>query len=245
LLKWCPNLTTLNATWGYISDLNATYDPAFNEVGKAISKYNPLLVALKLMNTCLLDADLTQGSRLCFTLRNLQHLTHVELDRESVWCHPSTHVDAINDNLPDSIESLFVSEDGRLPDNLPTDGSPHDGDSRFDVACVADPFSEDANDDLCQCRIRDVRRLLLDERLARLRRVTFSGKSTTAAARGDNLFHEGDPHALRHIWTPAVLRRGWKMSERFTHVGDTTYTQAMLYRELTDGFEDLPTISSC
>jgi hypothetical protein len=162
-----------------------------------------------------------------------------------MWCHPSTHVDAFNDNLPDSIESLFVNEGDRLPDNLPIDGSPSDGDPRFGAACVAVSSSENVNDDLCQCRTRDIRRLLLDERLTRLRRVIFSEKPTAATEHGDILFHGNDPHVLRHIWTPAVRRRGWKMLERIIHVGHTTNTQAVLYRELTDGFEDVPAMSGC
>jgi hypothetical protein len=246
LLKWCPKLTMLDATWGSIHDLDGpSYDCAFHEVGKAVSEYNPLLTSLKLIDSCLFRGAVV--SRLCFTLRHrdLQHLTHVELGSESMWCHPSTHVDAFNDNLPDSIESVFVNEGDRLPDNLPIDGSPSDGDPRFGAACVAVPSSENVNDDLCQCRTRDIRRLLLDERLTRLRRVIFSEKPTAATEHGDILFHGNDPHVLRHIWTPAVRRRGWKMLERIIHVGHTTNTQAVLYRELTDGLEDVPAMSGC
>jgi hypothetical protein len=58
---------------------------------------------------------------------------------------------AISDNLPNSIESLFVFGDGQVPDNLPPDDSCPDSDSHFDDACVVDPFSpfsEDRNGDL-------------------------------------------------------------------------------------------------
>jgi hypothetical protein len=247
LLRWCPNLTMLDATWGHLTGVHfRDYDCAFHEVGKAVSEYNPLLVSLKLT-----DMGLAIGavaSRLRFTLRDLQHLTHVELGRESAWCHPSNQVDAINDNLPDSIESLFIAEGARLPDNLPTnDGSPSDCDPRFDVACVADPSSPYGHEDFCQCRARDIRRLLLDERLTRLRRVAFSPKSTTATKQGEKPFHknENDPHVLRHILTPAVRRRGWKLSEKTTHAERTSYTEPVLYRELADGLEDVPTMSDC
>ena len=246
LLRWCPNLTMLDVSWGYLTGVHVRdYECAFPEVGKAVSEYNPLLVSLKLI-----DSGLAVGavaSRLCFTLRDLQHLTHVQLGSHLVWCHPSNQVDAINDNLPDSIESLFIAEGPRLPDNLPLNSSPSDGDSRFDVACVADPSSPDGHEDVCQCRTRDIRRLLLDERLARLRRVAFSPKSTTATKQGEKPFHknENDPHVLRHILTPAVRRRGWKLSEKTTHVGPRSFSEPVLYRELTDGFEDVPTMSGC
>ncbi|KAM0694054.1 hypothetical protein Q7P36_006180 [Cladosporium allicinum] len=235
MLKWCPNLTMLNATWRYFSDHVPVYDPAFHEVGKAVSKYNRLLVSLKLVD----QSHVPQGSRLCFTLQGLQHLTHVELNSDSVWCHPSNHIDAISDNLPNSIESLFIFEDGQVPDNLPPDDSSPDSDSRFDDACVVDPFSEDQNGDLCQCRTRDIRRLLLDERLTRLRRVTFSEKVIyTIPEDAPSLFHQNDPHVLSHIWTPAIRRRGWKLLQRPTILGHTTHTEAVLYREMTDGIED-------
>jgi hypothetical protein len=200
-----------------------------------------------LVSLMLMDSYSWAGSRLCYTLRNLQHLTHVELHYDSVWCHPSNFMDPINDNLPDSIESLFITE-GDLPDKLPTDDSTPEGDSRFDVACVKDPFL-DYNFCKCQCRTRDIRRLLLDERLTRLREVTFSGQFNSARpGRDPNLFHENDPHVLRHIWTPAVRRRGWKLLQRPTNPGITTThtkTEAVLYRELTDGVEDVATMSGC
>jgi hypothetical protein len=78
LLRWCPNLTMLDATWGHLTGVHfRDYDCAFHEVGKAVSEYNPLLVSLKLT-----DMGLAIGavaSRLRFTLRDLQHLTHVDL----------------------------------------------------------------------------------------------------------------------------------------------------------------------
>jgi hypothetical protein len=246
LLRWCPNLTMLDVTWDHLTGVHfRDYECAFHEVGKAVSEYNPLLVSLKLIDSGLAVGEV--ASRLCFTLRDLQHLTHVHLGSQSVWCHPSNQVDAINDNLPDSIESLFIAEGARLPDNLPINGSPSDGDSRFDVACVADPSSPDGHKYICQCRTRDIRRLLLDERLTRLRRVAFSTKSTIATREGEKPFHknENDPHVLRHILTPAVRRRGWKLSEKITHAGRRSFTDPVLYRGLTDGFEDVPTMSEC
>jgi hypothetical protein len=238
LLEWCPKLTTLDANWCHFSSRGADYDRAYHEVGKAISEYTPLLVSLKLKDSCQVDGD--EGSRLYFTLRDLQHLTHVELGCDSVWYHPSDFVDTINDNLPDSIESLFISESD-LRDNLPTDDSTPESDSRFNAACVKDPFLDDDNDDnddFCQCRTRDIRRLLLDETLTRLRQVIFSEQFNLAGPGDDpNLFHENDPHVLRHIWTPAVRRRGWKLLQRITDPGTTTThteTEAVLYREVTD-----------
>jgi hypothetical protein len=250
LLKWCPNLTKLDANWGHFNPLRADYDRAYHKVGKAISEYTPLLVSLKLMDSCPVDGD--EGSRLRFTLRELQHLTYVELGCDSVWCHPSDHVDAINDNLPDSIESLFVWEEGQLPDNLPTEDSTPEYDFHFDAPCVADNFSDDDEDDICQCRTRDIRRLLLDKRFTRLRRVIFSEKSTSAAQYGEDTFHVHDRHVLRHIWTPAVRRHGWKLLERIpdpttSRTPDPTmsHTEAVLYREVTDGVEDVATMSGC
>jgi hypothetical protein len=232
MLKWCPNLTVLNASWRYFSDhIPEVYDPAFHEVGKALSECNPLLVSLKLVD----QSHVAQGSRLCFTLQDLQHLTQVELGSDSVWCHPSNHTDAINDNLPNSIESLIISEDSRLPDTLPLDDTLPDSDSRFDATCAVESPSYDQNDDLCQCRTRDIRRLLLDERLSRLRRVTFSEKAAYTIPEADpSLFHENDPYVLRHIWAPAVRRRGWKLLERETLPVHNKYTEAVLYREATE-----------
>jgi hypothetical protein len=62
LLKWCPNLTTLDADWGHFNSLGVDYDRAYHEVGKAISEYTPLLVSLKLKDSCPVDGY--EGSRL-------------------------------------------------------------------------------------------------------------------------------------------------------------------------------------
>lgn len=80
-------------------------------------------------------------------------------------------------------------------------------DSFIEAACHADIIN---NNYECRCRMRDLRRLLLDERLCSLRRVTFNPKG---GARGNNAH---DPHRLHHIWTAAVRRRGWKRLDNFS-----------------------------
>jgi hypothetical protein len=223
LLRLCPNLTKFEAIWASDIDCN----PAFKEIGTAISKHTPLLTSLKLRDDSYGDYEIPQSTRLRYSLQGLQHLTHMELNGDSLWRHPEQHVDTINDNLPSSIETLDVSE---YPFSR---GPPFVGEdaASFDAPCTAG-FS---NKEGCTCRIKDIRRLLLDERLRRLRRVTFTQISTASNEK------EHDPQVLRHICTAAVRRRGWKMSERVVERPSTyspdiihSYHETVLYREWTD-----------
>lgn len=226
LLRLCPNLKKLEVTWADEADVDYC-NPAFKEIGTAISKHTPLLTSLKLQDNLYTEHCILQSTRLCYSLRDLQHLTHVELNFDSLWCHPVQHVDAVNDNLPSSIETLRFSEYS-MPRQLPIDDNIVGEDATlFDAACTAEIHS---NNNPCRCRIRDLRRLLTDERLHRLRRVVFNPKWVVD---GPNM---RDPHALRHIWTAAVRGRGWKMLERPVKMsGSTTYRpyqhEAVLYRE--------------
>ena len=110
--------------------------------------------------------------------------------------------------LPGLTKTYFDEWDP-LPDPLPTDDNSLDEDAPFDAAC--DTNFTHVDDDESRCRTRDIRRLLLDERLHRLRRIVFREKDAS-----DGEIKRRDPHVLRHIWTAAVRRRGWKLLENLT-----------------------------
>jgi hypothetical protein len=234
LLRLSPNLTKLELSWTSDVDME-NQEPDFQEIGTAISKYTPLVTSLKLDDESA-DYYVLQSTRLRYTLRDLQHLTCMSLSCSSLWCHPSEHVDAINDNLPSCIETLHIFEWDPMRDTLSTDDSSLGKGPDFDAACDTDAMHDD--DDENRCRTRDIRRLLLDERLVRLRRVIFDDKDVD-----DGGESKSDPHVLRHIWTAAVRRRGWKMLEnvsppirrRFEDGGRySSHHEAVLYRELAD-----------
>ena len=180
------------------------------------------------------ESLMPQSSRLRYTLRDMQHLTHVELGCESLWCHPEGNVDAINDNLPPCIETLDIREYlFHTGDPSATNDSSFDEDpTAFDATCIGG-FGK-----VCWCRMRDIRRLLLDERLCRLRRVTFNPKYAMDSMNKNR--DKRDPQALRHVLTAAVQRRGWKMPEGVVERegisgwGIHSYHEAVLYRELPD-----------
>lgn len=226
LLRLCPNLTKFEATWAG-EDFDEYCNPAFKEIGTALSKHTPLLTSLKLLDDSYAYYQISQSTRLRYSLQGLQHLSHMELNCDSLWRHPEQHVDTINDNLPSSIETLDISE------YISMRGPPFVGeDASFDAPCTAEFGIIEG----CTCRIRDIRRLLLDERLCRLRRVTFNRVGRAS----DKNKH--DPQVLRHIWTTAVRRRGWKMSEErvverpseSSPDGIMPYHEAVLVRELAD-----------
>ena len=222
LLRLCPNLTKFEVIWNSDIYSDDHCNPAFKEIGTAISKHTPLLTSLKLCDDSYGDHEIPQSTRLRYSLQGLQHLTHMELNCDSLWRHPEQHVDTINDNLPSSIETLHVTEDTFFS------GPRFVGE---DAPCTA----EFGNNEGCTCRIRDIRRLLLDERLCRLRRVTFDQVSMAFDE------HKHDPQVLRHVWTAAVRRRGWKMSERVVKRPSMyspdiiqSWHEAVLCREWTD-----------
>jgi hypothetical protein len=128
----------------------------------------------------------------------------------------------------DIFQYLFHTGDPSAANDSSFDEDP----TAFDATCIGG-FSK-----VCWCRMRDIRWLLLDERLCRLRRVTFNPK---------NMIHDmnknrdkRDPQALRHVLTAAVQRRGWKMPEGVVERegisgwGIHSYHEAVLYRELPD-----------
>ena len=214
LLRLCPNLAKFEASWPPAADHeHEQHETTFQEIGTAISKHTPLMTSLKLQDWSQEGHGdrfiIPQSTRLKHTLREMQHLAHVTLCGDSLWCHPSYNVDAINDNLPSRIETLYFDEWDPLPDSLPTDDNSLDQDASFDAAC--DTNFTHVDDDESRCRKRDIRRLLLDERLHRLRRVVFREKDAS-----DGEIKRRDPHVLRHIWTAAVRRRGWKLLENLT-----------------------------
>jgi hypothetical protein len=214
LLRLCPKLTKFEASWPPAADHeHEQHETTFQEIGTAISKHTPLMTSLNLQDWSQEGHGdrfiIPQSTRLKHTLREMQHLAHVTLCGDSLWCHPSYNVDAINDNLPSCIETLYFDEWDPLPDSLPTDDNSLDEDASFDAAC--DTNFTHVDDDESRCRTRDIRRLLLDERLHRLRRVVFREKDAS-----DGEIKRRDPHVLRHIWTAAVRRRGWKLLENLT-----------------------------
>jgi hypothetical protein len=128
----------------------------------------------------------------------------------------------------DIFQFLFHTGDPSATDDSSFDEDP----TAFDARCIGG-FGK-----VCWCRMRDIRRLLLDERLCRLRRVIFNPKYAMNDMNKNR--DKRDPQALRHIWTAAVQRRGWKMSEGLVERvgiyswGIHPYHEAVLYRELPD-----------
>jgi hypothetical protein len=161
------------------------------------------------------------------TLRNLQHLSHARLSSGSLWCHPSQNVDTINENLPSSIETFHVIEEcDYMDDFMFIDDDSLAADAIFDAACTE--TNAHVVVDMSRCRVKDIRRLLLDKKLCSLRQVSFSQKEVF----GD--FGPGvrrDPHALHRILTAAVRRRGWKKTENISQSRLGSCHEAVLYRD--------------
>lgn len=216
LLRICPNLRCFRANWVGFGSLHYDYDPAFEEIGTAVSTHTPLLTGLSLGTWYWRGKTTSRCTRLGYSLRNLEHLTEVTLCDDTVWRtvppeYPALHSDALADNLPPCIERLRIAETG----GRPVMHIMRDDDTGFD---------DHATDTFSRRRTRDVRRLLLDEGFPRLRSVTFY-EAHPAEIPVD------DPLELRYFLTEAVRERGWSI----VHDLATDDRKVVICRELTEG----------